>query len=398
MPSSWLRLPCAFLPLLVLTACGGSGDVDDLQAAISEGRLGTASIEVESSQDKVVLAPGETWQFLAVSIDDDGIRTQISDPVDWSSSDERLATITEDGLVTAGEPVGVEDVDIRARFGRYSDTLTVSVSSSDLVSLSISPETSPLPECRSTRFSATGTYSDGTQRPLAFGLKWSTDDAAIARFDGTLLESFDSGAVNALASTEDGVSGVFPMTVTDTLSAIVPSSGTELMLMVDGTETITASGEYSDGTTDIDITDNSSWASSAPEVATVQEGLVTGVALGTSVVSVSCGGLVSEITVDVVEVDDIVIVNPEPDLALSEGDSLQLELYRSFSNEDRDTTNIANEATWSITDGSAIATIDGNGLISMAADFTGFIGDSIRIQATFEGFSNALEIDLFPDG
>ncbi|MEM6485937.1 MAG: hypothetical protein AAF662_13260 [Pseudomonadota bacterium] len=385
------------LPSL-LASCGGSGDVEDLQSAISEGRLDTVSIEVQSSQDKLTLAPGEVWQFLAFSTDSNGVRTQISgEPVSWSSSDERLATITEEGIATMGDTTGVEDVDIRAEFSRYTDALTVTVSNAELVSLSIAPETNPLPECQNTPFSATGTFADGTQRPLEAGVSWRTDNADLATFDNNLLRTFNSGTVNALASSDEGISAEFPMTLTDTLSALVPSTGSQVMLMVDGTETVTALGDYSDGTSGLDITGNSSWSSSATNVAMVDAGLVTAVALGTSVVSVSCGGLVSEINVDVVEVDDIAIVNPEPELILSEGDTLQLELYRTFSNEELDTVNIASEATWSITAGAAIAAVDGNGLITMVEDFFGFPGETIRVQASFENFTDEEEISIDTD-
>ena len=396
MRSKWLRasiVPVCFL----LASCGGSGDVEDLQAAISEGRLNTVSIDVESNQGKLVLAPGETWQFLAFSTDSNGVRTQINEPVGWSSSDERLATITEQGIATMGDPVGVEEVEILAEFGRFTDRLTVSVSSADLVSLSISPETDPLPECQDTLFSAIGTYSDGSQRPLAFGLTWRTDNAALATFENTLLQSFNSGTVNALSSSSDGVSAVFPMTLTDTLTAIVPSSGSEVMLMVDGTETITATGDYSDGSTGVDITSNSTWASSEPDIATVEQGVVSAVALGTSVVTASCGGLVAEITVDVVEVDDVTIVNPEPELELAEGDTLQLELYRAFSNEALDTEDVASEATWSIRDGAAVASVNDEGLVTVAEDLSAFTGDSIRVEATFETFTDTIEISVATD-
>lgn len=391
------RAVAAILVCLVLASCGGSGDVEDLEAAISEGRLDTVSIDVQSNQDKLVLAPGEVWQFLAFSTDSNGVRTQITEPVTWSSSDERLATLAEDGIATMGNPEGVEEVGISAEFARFSSTLTVSVSSSELVSLRIEPQTDPLPECQNTLFSATGTYTDGSQRPLEFGLTWRTDNPALASFQETLLQTFNSGSVNALATSSEGISAVFPMTLTDTLTAIVPSSGTEVMLMVGGTETITTSGEYSDGTSGVDITANSTWISSETDVATVSEGVVRAVALGTSVVTASCGGLVSEIAVDVVEIDGIAIVNPRPNLSLGEGDTLQLELYQTFSNEERDDEDIASEATWSVTEGAAVASVDSDGLITMVDNFAGFTGDSIRIEASFEGFTDSTEITIEAD-
>lgn len=163
-------------------------------------------------------------------------------------------------------------------------------------------------------------------------------------------------------------------------------------MFVDDEVTLAASGDYSDASTGLDITQNSSWTIEDPEVASLEQETITAVALGSTQLSVDCGGLSQLVTVNVIEFDNIVIVDPEPDLKLVEGESRQLELYKTYSNEDVDTENIADQATWAIVKGQSIANIDANGLLTMLNNFSTYDSDEIRIEADYVDFTDEIEI------
>ena len=389
--------PSALLPAALaalLTACGGSGDSEDLESAVAVGRLDTVSIYISSEEGKLIFEPGETWQFYAISVDSQGREKVIEDTVSWNTSDEQLATVNGKGLVSMGEPAGSRDVNVQSQFGEYTAAQTITVSNAELTGVAIAPADDPLPECQSTPFSATGTYSDGTERPLASSLTWSTDEPDLATFDENTLLSHDSGLVNAQAETSDGVSGEYPLTMTDTLTAITVSSGGTLSLFVGDQVTLSASGDYSDASTDVDITENSSWSIDDPEVATLEQETITAVALGSTELTVQCGGLSELVTVDVIEFDDIVIVDPEPDLELVEGETRQMELYKTYSNEDVDTEDIADQANWSIVAGQSVANIDEDGELTMSNNFSGYNADEIRIEAEYQDFTDEIELPI----
>lgn len=394
MTYSWSHT-CLLLTLsLFLAACGGSGDSDDLEAAIAVGRLDTIEVYITSEEGKLVFEPGETWQFFAISLDSKGSKEVIDENVTWSTSDSTLATVNRKGLVAMGEPVGSQDVDIVAQFGEFVAELAVSVSNAELIQVELSPDEDPLPECQSTEFSATGTYTDGSERPLITGLTWTTAQAQIATFSDNLLVSHDSGLVDVQVEATGGVTGNYRMTITDSLTAITVSSGATLRIFVDDEVTLSASGDYNDGSSNIDISQNSAWTIEDLNIASGSKGAVTGVALGSTTLTVACGGLLESVIVDVVEFDGIIIVDPKPDQDLIEGEVLALELYKTLSNEDVDAENIASEAEWRVVRGASIAEVDADGVLTMSDDFSEYDFDEILIEAEYEDFSDEIEIPI----
>ena len=71
-----------------------------------------------------------------------------------------------------------------------------------------------------------------------------------------------------------------------------------------------------------------------------------------------------------------------------------MELYLSYSDGELESENIAPEATWSVTSGSAIASIDGEGVLTMSDDFSSYSASGIRIKAEYEDYSEELEIAI----
>lgn len=398
MPSSltgmW-RSTFSLLALMgVLSGCGGSGDSDDLESAIEIGQLDTVDMYISSEEGKVIFEPGESWQFFAISVDSKGNKEAIDEGVSWSTDDPGLIAVNGKGLVEMGDPVGSQEARIFASFGEFSDELNITVSSAELVQVDIAPEVDPLPECQSTEFSATGIYVDGSERPLLNGLTWSTDEPDLATFDGNRLGTRNSGTVNTTVDTENGITGEYLLTITDTLTAIRVSSGEALRLFVGDEMGLTASGDYSDGSIGVDVSENSTWTVDDPETATLDQQVVTGLKLGSTTLEVSCGGLAQVVVVDVVEFDDILIVDPKPDLGLVEGEERSLELYKTLSNDDVDAENVADEAKWSIVKGDSIADIDESGVLTMSDDFSSYDSDEIRIEAELDDFFDEIEITI----
>jgi uncharacterized protein YjdB len=99
--------------------------------ATSEGKSGTATIEVELppaasitiTPALLVLYVGQSGQLTAVVRDASG-KVIPGVPVEWSSSDERVATVSETGLVRGNAP-GVAD--ITARSGKARARIQVGV-------------------------------------------------------------------------------------------------------------------------------------------------------------------------------------------------------------------------------------------------------------------------------
>jgi hypothetical protein len=109
----------ALLPLLILAACSDSP---------TEPPPGADPASVEVSPEELALtALGETGELTAAVLDEDGEEIPNA-TVTWSSSDEEVATVDEDGVV---EAVGEGSATITAVSGEVEGTAEVTVSPDD---------------------------------------------------------------------------------------------------------------------------------------------------------------------------------------------------------------------------------------------------------------------------
>jgi hypothetical protein len=85
---SFLRRACVVLPLLLVGAPWGCGNGTN-KIAVQDGNTLTLSIEPASATIEV----GETQAYKAITTDSDGVITDVTTIVRWSSSDPAIATI-----------------------------------------------------------------------------------------------------------------------------------------------------------------------------------------------------------------------------------------------------------------------------------------------------------------
>ncbi|MDM8001737.1 MAG: Ig-like domain-containing protein [Bacteroidota bacterium] len=156
-----------------------------------------------------VISFGTTQQFSAIGTFTDLSTQDLTEQVDWSSSDTDIATIDEHGLaitVAAGNTViGAVYPEGGDPLTDPHDSTTLSVRHITLVSLDVAPSTVTKNPDQTQQFTATGTYSDSTTQDLTTQVVWSTDDPAIATISngaGTngLATAVSSGSVTVTAS------------------------------------------------------------------------------------------------------------------------------------------------------------------------------------------------------
>ncbi|WLQ12415.1 Ig-like domain-containing protein [Hahella aquimaris] len=393
------RLVASFAALALcsalLSACGGgSGDTDALNDAVDAGKLDAKSLTLTSTSDKALFEPNESWQLKVVAELNNGSTQDITSKVKWSTSDSSLATVDNAGKMKTGTPVGNQDVVITASLVSLNAQLTVTVSDATLSAIEASASDSEVDECRSLTLSATGTYTDGSQRPLVTGLTWNSSDTAVATInsDSSALVTHNSGNVNVTVSRGAVTSAVLPVTVNDTLASLKINEGGEISVSKSGSSTLTVSGDYSDGSNNVGITSNSTWTSGNTGVATVDGGKVTGVSTGSTTVTAACGGLTADTTVKVLEISEYELSDLKGDTALEEGEVRQLSFYEVYT--DNTKTNISSKADWEITTGDEIADINGDGKLTMKNDFSGYSGTSITVRAEYNDNSKSLTINI----
>ncbi|MDP5211351.1 Ig-like domain-containing protein, partial [Microbulbifer sp. 2205BS26-8] len=235
---------------------------------------------------------------------------------------------------------------------------------------------------------ALGNFSDGTTADITDSVAWRSDNTAIATVDslGELM-AVAVGSTSVSASQDGIVSNTVSVTVTAVLTSIQVTPAV-VRLPTGYSQQLTALGIFSDGST-TDITNSVAWRSDNTAIATVDSlGELMAVAVGSTSVSASQDGIVSN-TVSVT-VTNAVLANVQVTPAvvrLPTGFSQQLTALGIFS--DGSTLDVTTSATWLI-DNTAIATVDSLGEVvavavgsaSLVAIQDGLISNTVSVTVT----------------
>lgn len=383
------------LPLL--SACDNEEAARELSEAIDASDRQIISVALTSDDDKLIFEPGETWEFTATGTASDGRTSQLDEIVRWSVSPAGLATIDRDGTLTTLAVTGSQTLTVALEWAQFRESLEVTLSDAALTALDIVATPNPVDECRTSNLSASGLFEDGSERPVR-GVTWSVDDSTLTRISGDTLLASDAGTLT-LDGTKEGVTAPsLPVSITDSLTTLALAQGASLSLKVGATASLTTEADFTDGDTGVNINTASRWSSSATSVASVDEqGVVRAASLGSAIVTATCGGLSTDIAIEVLAVQDIRIKNPSSE-RLRPGDTRTLQLVEVLSDGSEGTENLAaaDDVLWRVTEGETIATIDEEGKLTMAESFTGYEATFIEIRADYNGNDDTLTLLIEP--
>ena len=220
----------------------------------------------------------------------------------WSSSNNAVATVNSNGLVTS-VALGSTDITVTTTNGNYQETCTVTVvNPSSVTGVSLNQIDITLDGAGvTTQLTATIDPSDATVQTVTWSS--SNESAATVSSTGLVTSVADGSATITVTTTDGGHTASCIVTVTN---VTVPVTGVTInlsTLILDGagdTGQLTATISPSDATTQGVV-----WSSNNTDVATVSStGLVTGVANGTAVITVtsSDGGISADCEVSVTNV------------------------------------------------------------------------------------------------
>jgi Bacterial Ig-like domain (group 2) len=202
----------------------------------------------------------------------------------WSSQTTSVATITAGGLAT-GAGTGMST--IKAASGAISGTTTLTVTAPTLVSIAVTPANPSIATGGTEQFSATGTFSDNSTQNLTSTATWSSQTTSVATIAAGGLATAVGTGMSKIQATSGGISGSTTLTVTSesaTLQVIVVSPQNPVIADNGATQQFTATGHFSDGSTQ-NLTSSATWTSSnSGGVASVSAaGLATSKALASVV-------------------------------------------------------------------------------------------------------------------
>lgn len=208
-------------------------------------------------------------------------------------------------------------------------------------------------------------------------ISWESSDKSVATISkkGTLTAVAPGSAT--ITATIDGVSGTCKVTVTQNTTAVtgVSLSETSLKLGINEEQTLTATVKPEDA-----ANKNVTWTSSDEKIATVKDGLVTGIAVGSCKITVKTvdGGHEASCNVTVVEtpIESIAFSNGSENTIIVDPGSTQT-LLVSFVPATASNKNL----TWKSSN-TAIATVEATGEGQAKITFTAGKYGAVEITAT----------------
>lgn len=237
------------------------------------------------------LVSGTTAAITATAIDANGVRTDVTRDVTWSSSN-LLAASADAGKLTA---IGAGGVTVRATLGEVTATADVSIVAITLLSLVMNAESETARSGALTAWRVTGHYNDGSTVDLTASASWATSDAGIAVVEQPgQIRAMGVGMAMVSASLS-GQQVSAPLLVADPMLTDVRIDAGSTTMSADGSQQLTATGIFSDGST-ADLTHMVGWYTSDGSVAAVSGGLVQAVSSGTVTISAATGDFLGTIT------------------------------------------------------------------------------------------------------
>ncbi|MDP3158216.1 MAG: Ig-like domain-containing protein [Archangium sp.] len=247
-------------------------------------RAGPSLTRIELTPASPTLAIGTTLQLTATGIFSDGTTAALTDAT-WSSADQTLLTVSSTGLVSA---LAGGSTQVTASKAGVSGTLTVTVSTATLIAIDVTPALPSLPRGIKQQLVATGRFSDSTTQDLSTQVAWTSSNALVTVDADGLATAVDLGD-SIVTATLNGVAGSTTITVTAAVLTAIEVTPPAPSIPLGLTLQLTATGRFSDNTTE-DLTTQATWSSGTLAHATVSSGgLVTSVALGTSIISAAFG-------------------------------------------------------------------------------------------------------------
>jgi uncharacterized protein YjdB len=342
--------------------------------------VGSLTVIPESARLNV----GSTINLVATVRDTDG-DVLTGHPVTWQSSDDAIASVSANGLVT-GRTVG--GVTITATAGGKSGTSAITVDPASPVpvaSVEVSPATANVQVGAAVQLTAVARDAAGNALP-GRAITWSSGSTGIATVSESGLVTGVAAGEATITATSEGISGSATVTVTTAPPPPVASvSVAPATASVQVGATVQLAATLRDAAGNVLTGRTVTWTTSAGGVATVSAtGLVTGVAVGGATITATSEGKSGTAAITVTPVPVATVTVAPATASVPVGSTVQLSATLRDASGNVLTGRVV---TWS-TSASAVATVSGTGLV------LGVTAGPATITATSESKSGTSAITV----
>lgn len=360
------------ISVMGLVACSDSEDTSELVNAVTleaQRANGTIIESITFKGANVRLKKGQTQQLVAWGKDSKGDVRDITDEVEWSSSNESAATISKKGLITAlnelTDDQGIVEFTAKTINGITAVAkISVSgISASSLELLEVADLDTEVNMCLDAQLGAKVTYEDGFISDIsAHNITWSIENSKTANItDEGLLSTFGTQTedISIIAEHSDGVTKEQSFKViTDNLSHIILKNGDDNVsqLQLNLSQRISLTAElYLIDESKFNITNSTTWESRDSEIVAVSnyettKGNTVALSVGTTNLIASCGGLDESSNVAVIgdsTLESLKVNDGIEKITIERGNSVDLTLYADLKGLSED-LNVSEFAEWNL--------------------------------------------------
>jgi 6-phosphogluconolactonase (cycloisomerase 2 family)/urocanate hydratase len=342
------------------------------------------------------VAIGLTSQFTATGLYSDGSKQDISALVTWSSANAAAAWISNSGLATTAGPGSTV---VTATMGKMSGFTSLNVTPATLVVIDLTPTNPSVANGLTSRFVATGVYTDNSVHNISSAVTWSSSANSVATISNTSgsngMATTTGAGSTVIAATLGVVSASTALTVTAAALVSIEVTPTNPSIANGLSDALQATGIFTDHSTH-DLTSSVTWSSSAPNVASVSNtsgsnGLAATLTPGSSTITAALGGISGSTNLTVTAATLVLLGVTPANPSIAKGLSSQFTAIGTYS--DNSTQVLTSQVQWTSSD-PTVATVsnalgyDGLGM--------GLNAGSVTITATLGGASASTVLTVTP--
>jgi len=363
-----------FMLLIILAGCGGS----DSPSPRVEKTL--ASVQVNNAG---LVEVSQSLALTATASYNDGSTSDVSQQAAWTSTAPGFATVDPVSGIVTGLVVGTTTVTATYQ-GVTSDPVTINVIEPPILTALSINSGGNLDIGEILMLSATATYSNSSSANVTRISSWSSSNPEFATVDPNtgVVTGVAPGTTMITASYNGLISPAVTIDVITLDNISITNAGS---VNVGNTIGLGAIATYTDGISN-DVTQQVLWTSSNPEFAAIGvDGVVTGVAVGTSMVTAVYQGKIS-LPVSIIVTPASILVSII-DASIVEGNSGTSTLTFTISLDSPAPNGVS--VDYSTADGTAIADT-----LTSVGDYTAIAATTLIIPAN----STSATIDVLVNG
>ena len=369
-PNGTCVISVTFTPTTVGTISGTLTVLDSASSGQQTATLQGTGAAVQLTSINVTPAnpsvpAGTTQPFTATGNYNNGTSQNLTSAT-WTSSATSVATINSGGVattLTAGQTT------IAATSGSTTGSAVLTVTAPTLVSIVVAPVNPSITPGSMQQFTATGTYTNGTQSNITSSVSWSSSNLPVAAITSGGLASGLAPGSSTITATSGAASGMATLTVTPTVTSINVTP-VNPSISAGSAQQLTATATFSDNSMQ-NVTNSAIWSTSNSATATVgASGLTTGAAQGTATISATYGTVTGNDTVTVTApaLVSIAVTPASPSLALNAPQQFAATgTFTDGSTQDLTSTGVTWSAGGVLSGNSTYGTVTASGLYTAPA-------------------------------